>query len=240
MNVGDLFAKLSYGELSNLAIGMEGAGTITPAMQPSIVNHTNFVLTQLYSRFSHKIYYVNLTLIEDQTNYFIRYAHAVTNPAVDDVDRYITDTEAYPFTGEIIKIRDIQEAVDTNLDGSTYIPINALMDTTSILTPSFDEVYVPDPVADIVLVLECQMNHAELSIPVDLAEEIVVIPALRGAVVARVAARVYASMNGEENANHAARLIAEYESICDLVKQEDLTQDSSAAITQKTLTGGWK
>ncbi len=241
MNVGDLFAQLSFGELSNLSIGMEGAGTIIPAMQPSIVNHANNVLTQIYSRFTHNKYYVNLELVADQTKYFIRPAHAVTAlPLDNDVPRYILDTEAEPFVHELIKILDIEEAVDTNEDNETNIHLNDTMDADAIRTLSYDTILVPNPVAGIVLILECQVNHLPLTLTtVDLAEEIVLHPLLQDALVAKVASRVYSGMNGEENAAKASRLNAEYEAACQMVNFEDFAQNSSAAVTKKMAASGW-
>jgi len=241
MNVDGLFAQLSYGELSNLAIGMEGSGEVLPAMQPSIITHTNHVLTDIYSQMAHKRCYVNLELVADQTVYRIHPMHAVTTVPLDNgIPRFIQDTVDEPFVQEIIKIMDIEEAVDTNEDGKTNIHLNDVIDTASIKTLSYDTILVPDPVAGIVLVLECQVNHLALSTnPVDLTEEIELLPVMQAALVAKIAARVYSTMNGEENAIKAERLKAEYEAALRLVKQEDLAPDSSSAVTKKMHLGGW-
>lgn len=241
MNVDSLFAQLSYGELSNLAIGMEGSGGVLPAMQPSIITHANQVLTDIYSQMAHKVCYVNLELVEDQTVYRVHPKHAVTTEPLDNgIARYIQDTADNPFTHEIIKIMDIHEVVDTNEDGETKINLNNVMDTSSIRTLSYDTVLVPDPVAGIQICLECQVNHLPLSTsPVNPTEEIELLPAMQAALVAKVAARVYSTMNGEENAAKAERLKSEYEAALRLVKQEDLAPDSSAAVTKKMYLGGW-
>ena len=60
MNLGTFFQSLSFGELSNLSIGENGAGTIKEAEQEKITHFTNQALTQLYSKFPHNVDYVIL------------------------------------------------------------------------------------------------------------------------------------------------------------------------------------
>ena len=51
MKLPDLYRELSYGELSNLALGVEGSGAIAEEHQPRIVQFANEALLKLYSRF---------------------------------------------------------------------------------------------------------------------------------------------------------------------------------------------
>lgn len=60
MNLGTFFQSLSFGELSNLSIGENGAGTIKEAEQDRVASYTNKALTLLYSRLPHNVDYVIL------------------------------------------------------------------------------------------------------------------------------------------------------------------------------------
>jgi hypothetical protein len=51
MTVEELFKKLSYGELSNLAVAVDKSGTITKDQQPRIIHFANEGLMRLHSRF---------------------------------------------------------------------------------------------------------------------------------------------------------------------------------------------
>ena len=66
MKLLDLFERLSFGELSNLAIGMEGAGTIRESDQRKVLAHVNDGLLQLYSRFILQTKYLFLRKLKQQ------------------------------------------------------------------------------------------------------------------------------------------------------------------------------
>ena len=71
MLLEDLYQRLSYGELSNLSIAMEGTGSITEAGQPRIVTYANEALIRLYSTFILRSNSVMIALVDYITMYHL-------------------------------------------------------------------------------------------------------------------------------------------------------------------------
>ena len=51
MILSDYFTELSYGELSNTAMAVDGTGTIEEVHQPKVVRYLNEGLRRLHGRF---------------------------------------------------------------------------------------------------------------------------------------------------------------------------------------------
>lgn len=243
MNVGAMLKGLSYGELRHLFVGMDGAGTISDIDRDRMVFFANQALKHIYSRLSHNISYVILRLVEGRTTYAIRPVHAVTNATVGNTNpRFIIDTAADKFTGQVIKIRKVRRIVDPlNAEAEE---LNLLINDEGGLTPSvktlnFDTLYFRKPVANTEYQVELQLAHPELTLPALDSEEIIIAPALEEALLVRIAAAVFRSMNGEENAGKAQRLDARFEECMQVVGFEDLMQDSSSNEDGRITFNGW-
>lgn len=216
MNIGDLFERLSQGELSNLAIGMEGAGAISIEEQPKIVRLANAGLAVLHSRFVQRTDLVTIQMQEGVTRYLLSPVHALSNTNPHHTKpRYIIDTAEEPFVGGIIRIMAISD-----LD-----PPEDDLDPVRARAVGHNTVLVQNPRAGGHLQIEVQSSHPRLSIPVDETEEIVLAPLLEEALEAWVAARIYSGMNGEENLLKARELTARYEELCQMVKIEGLLDE---------------
>lgn len=219
MKVGDFFKKLSYGELSNLAIGKEGEGLIEPDDQNKIISYTNTALTSLYSRFSHKKDYVKLTLDENVNRYNIE--ESVSN---------------------LIKILSIKQEDDPNteINEEKYLRIQVHPRLGGIKLMSYNEIYVPEPETGVDLTIEYQANHDPLSIPPDSEEIISVAPMLEEALEMRVAARVWGSMAGEAHQLKAQSLMKRYNHLLYLADTEDVLQESENATIDKLRDKGFE
>jgi hypothetical protein len=108
MNVDQLFQNLSYGELSNLSMGVEGEGAIEEKHQPKIILHANEGLLRLYTRFLLLEKDVLIEQVEHITNYHLlkRFAESNWNPE-EEPYAYIKDLGREPFEEDVIKILSV-------------------------------------------------------------------------------------------------------------------------------------
>ena len=71
MILSDYFTELSYGELSNTAMAVDGTGTIEEAHQPKVVRYLNEGLCRLQGRFPLIQKDVLIELRDHSTNYHL-------------------------------------------------------------------------------------------------------------------------------------------------------------------------
>lgn len=229
MNVAELFRNLSYGELINLKIGMDGEGSIEPSAQSRILNYAEQALEQIYVRFSHNRDYVTLKLAEGVKTYDLTQIHAATN--TDETNtalRYILDTEDNPFTGRLLKILAVKDLDDEEDEFNQELLLNSSRNPNAIELLSYNRLHFKTVVADRLLSVELSLRHKAFPLRVDPTFEIELHPALNDALCKLIAAKVYAAMNGQENAAKAANLTAEAEMIFQRAEAEDLLQLSTS------------
>ena len=130
MNIEDLFRNLSYGELSNLALSVEGSGTIVESARPKIVTYANDALTRLHTRFPLRTKDVLIEMYAHITNYHLlpRFARS-TSPQVEKYP-YILDLPLEPFVDEVIQIESVFDTYGCNL------PLNDGGNCHSVFTPA--------------------------------------------------------------------------------------------------------
>jgi len=240
MNVGSLFARLSYGELSDIAMGMDGDGTISVDAQPKIISHANHALTLLYSRFTCNMNYVALRVTADTRRYHFDPLHNDSDTDVGNTSpRYLADTVTEPFAGDLIKILCIKDA-----DG-TMLPLNDTAAVNAVRTLTFNKIILPELEDDTqfevgkLLTVEYQARHLELVNPADLAQEIELAPILEEALLFKIASRVFAGMRGEENMVVSRILNDQYEQVCLSVTDLDLLQNSTSDDHSRFIANGW-
>jgi hypothetical protein len=221
MNVSDLYAKLSYGELSNLSIGTEGGGTILEARRPQIIQFANSALTRLYSRF---ILRQGNILIQEYTSlsmYELSSRYAATNPdPIEDDILFILDTESNPFQDDVVKILAVYD-----MCGLPYA-LNDEDVCTSLFTPQPHILQIPCPVDERKVSLVYQAQHSPLTGD-DPDNELIYLPkTLEDAMTAYIAHMVYLGMNGQEHRVTAGDHLDRYEGICMEVLDKDLVNSS--------------
>lgn len=231
MNVGDLFQRLSLGELSGLAIGSEGEGDVQPEGKDRLVAYANSALTAIHSRFAQRIEFATIVLSSDLKRYRLNKLYAVSNTAVNNTaPRYIKDSVAEPFVEGVVRISAV-----TILELPE--PEISLELETRLL--GHDTIYINNPLTGVKILVEYQVNHPRLSIPFVESEEIILAPMLEEALETKVAAMVYSAMNGEAQVAKAQLLNARYEEICATIKGESLVQEASPVAHEKLGIGGW-
>lgn len=240
MNVQDLFEMLSFGELSNLSISNEGSGEILVDKQPSIVYYTRQALTLLYSRFAHKIDYVILEQIDGITRYNLDKQFSVSDETVGNVNpRYLLDSVIEPFDGNVLKLLSVRPFEEDGELAERDLMVNDTDRDDAIKMLTYKSFMMKTPTAGQKLRIEFQQNHAPLSIPVALTEEIFLAPVLEEALAYKVAARVFSSMNGELHAMRATYLENQYERVCQTVTAEDLLSLSTTGSLRKFRQSGF-
>lgn len=232
MNVDDMFRRLSFGELSNLALGQSGEGFITNKDQNKIVTYANAALIVLYSRFIHKRSFISIRLQNGVKRYQLNSAFAVSRTAAHPTKpHYVLDTVEEPFDDDVIKILCFDyENEDEVLKQEVMSSIRHL---------SIDTLLVKNPKDGVVIDIEYQARHPTLTLPADRSEQILLAPILWAALDAKIAASVYGSMNGEANMVKAQGLLAEYEQLCMLAKMDDLLQETTESDVDKLHKAGW-
>lgn len=227
MNVNELFRRLSYGELSNLALSGEGNGTITDDAKPKIISFANDGLLRLYSRFVLRENDLILELTDETTSYrFLkRYARSNPDPIEGDV-LYIIDSDSDPFAEDLIRVLSVTNAVGEKL------PLNDTGNHYSMFTPQPNVLQVPCPLEGQVLGVVYQARHPILAYD-DFDAEISLPIVLEGALTSYIASKVFSGMNGPENSAKGQELLELYNSICQEVVDRDLTNESISTETTK-------
>jgi hypothetical protein len=239
MNVGELFQRLSYGELSNLSLGSDGAGEIESSQQNRIVACTNKALVELYSIFTHNLNCIRVEEQEGLTRYELATRFALSNEDPDDLfPRYIQDSLLEPFAGDVMKIISVEEVYEP----PSYVMgvAQPLVQAPEIRLLGYNKFMVKNPKAGRLLDVTYQVKHPTLSLPADPTEEIHLVPLLEEALEVRVAAMIYHSMNGEENVMKHQSLMARYVQIQQTVKMENLLQEVVIGEPDRLLKSGWR
>jgi hypothetical protein len=230
MQLLELYRRLSYGELSNLAIGGEGVGVITEDAQPRITEYANEALLRLHSRFLLRENILFLRQIDHLTYYYLlkRFARSElkTPPCPNTPHLYILDNDDEPFENDLIKILEVMDQ-----DGCK-LPLNDSENCKSLFTPQPNLLQIPDPIADRVLSINYQARHPKLT-HTDVCQEIDLPFALEGALTAYIAHKVFSHMNTQESSAKGAEHLQIYDLICQEVADMDLVSQSRATTTLK-------
>jgi hypothetical protein len=226
MLLNDLYTKLSYGELSNTAIGMEGAGTITEEGKPRIVNYVNEGLIRLYSEFLIREKEVMILMYKEITFYHLITRFAVNAGAEANLEarRYLLDLPEEPFENDVLKILTVYNSARRRL------PLNDAEMPGSVFTPQPTILQVPFPVEGAALTVSYQANHPvmhynEPTGRIDLPD------ALNGALTAWVAYKVFSHMNTQESTAKAQEHLEIYQAIVQQTKDMDLVNASVSGTT---------
>lgn len=158
MKLKEVFDQLTYGELSQLAIGGRDAGAIAPQNYNRLVAHVNLGLTALYKRFQLKEGNITVELQANRLVYPLHSKYAVSSRTSRETVRYIKDSAAAPFKDDLLKIKRV---VGTS---GVEFPLNDLGDPFTMLTPTPTTLTVPQAIAAPTAELEDQLRTATLKI----------------------------------------------------------------------------
>lgn len=136
MKLTEVFAQLTYGELSQISMGGGEAGEINENNYEAVLSHINLGLTALYKRFPLKESRLTVELQPGRFTYPLAILYAESNTRSKEPVKYIKDV-GNPFTGDILKIEGVFTAA-----GKEF-PLNDAGNVYSITTPSMAVLKIP-------------------------------------------------------------------------------------------------
>jgi hypothetical protein len=233
MNIQELFADLSFGELSTLFLAQEGNGLITDAGKERIIRFANDGLLKLYTRFVLKQSDVVIELVDSITNYHLLKKFAQSQAGISNqAHLYIQDLFEEPFQEDVIRISAVFSAEQGEL------PLNNEHDRCSVFTPQVNVLQVPNPVTGKALSIAYQAKHPVLTLE-DLTQEIelpeVLTPALRD----WIAYRAFSQMKTQEAQADAQTHLQAYEYTCNEVITQDLVNQTVSQTNNRFQQNGW-
>lgn len=234
MLLSELFQKLSFGELSNLALTNDGNGTIVEGKQAKLIGYTNDALLRLYSRFVLRENDLLLQVQAAQRSYPLDRKYALINPdRPPETVGYIIDSVTKPFEDDVIKILMV-----LNSDGQ-QLPLNDPHRADSVFTPQPTVLQVSSPVDQAMLGIAYQARHPRIPIDNDLSAEVTVPAVLEEALQCYIAHLVFSHMNGQENSSKGAEYLNTFEMLSQGVEASDLVSNSYSSTNTRFAQGGW-
>ena len=233
MLLEDLYQRLSYGELNNLALSGDGSGTIVEEARPRVILYANEALIRLYSTFVLRTDSVVIQLEGHITMYHLlpRFCYSQRNISTEPY-LYIADLDDEPYENDLIKILTVFDG-----DGCE-LPLNDSENSRSVFTPQAQVLQVPWAESDKHLSLLYQAKHAVL--PDGDPHAIIELPeVLHGALTAFIAYKVYSHMNTAEASNKAAEHMSVFASICEDALTKDLVSTSILPSNTRFHKRGW-
>lgn len=224
MKVSELLRELALGEFSNMALAE--SGTIAPERIPQVILYTNEALYRIYTRFCLKQQDLVLALYGHITYYHFlpRFTHSKHNEFGERYP-YIMDTEADPFTEDVIRVLTVYDSF------GQHLPINDSELSNSVFTPQPNMLQVPNPSRANRLLVSYQASHPKLV--ADALDDEIELPAhLVSAMKAYIAFMHYNNLNTQEGQGIASGHLAKYESECAEVLNQDLV--STSVVTTNT------
>ena len=236
MLVQDLFTRLSYGELSSLAIGDSGSGDIAAGKEEQVLSAITLALSAIYTRFQHRVSFLVLEATAGVSSYVLDVAHCESDVSEQTAPRYIKDVTLMdaPFPDDLIRVLSVRRmdvADTTTLDEQLILPINgrrAPAEAVGAKMLAFNEFRLANAVAGELFEVEYQAKHRALSLGEDGNVTIQIMPALEEALQARTAAALFAGMTGDAHVARAGELLARYERLCEIAGLNDMAQESGS------------
>lgn len=240
MQLQDLFRKLSFGELSSLALGSGGCGHIDQGSYGKVTQAVNEALLVLYTRFILSEKEVMIQSLDWKSTYQLHPKFSFLNEEEDDEPRYIVDAPHNRYDGRLIKILSV-----TNEIGQV-LPLNDPEQYASVFTPQFDTLQLTHPGFNQAFSITYQSAHPELLMPNNfedsgfLEQEVTVPPTLEEAFAKKIAEKIYSPMSGQDNSNKALALKNEYEVACREIEEKNLLGESNPSTNVKLYRRGFR
>lgn len=214
MELGDFYKQLSFGSLSNLAIGGSGQGMVPFQKQDQILHYANVGVKLLYQRFPIMVKELTLRTYDEIGIYDLSVEYADTDPTVVD-QKYIADSVDQPFEGDILQITGVFTETGCPL------PINRRFERDSVFLLEAAKIQVPHPKTGDALNIVYRAVPIVLEDPRDETAVIELPTILEPVLEHYVAARVLGSMNGESYTAKSQEHMMLYEDMCQRIEAKD-------------------
>jgi len=231
MQVSELFRRLSYGELSNLALSGEGSGEIVEAKRPQILQHANDALLRLHSRFFLREGNLLLQQCAGIRHYHLKPENALTTGTETRTHRlFILDSEHMPFRDDVIKIVTVRNHLGHE------VTLNDPDGECSMFTPQPQVLQILRPAEGLLVGVDYQARHPVLA---GLDDEIDLPETLEKALTAYIGYLTYSAMNTDTSTAKAQEHLSVYEAVCAEVTGMDLVSSSRSSTNTRFAKGGW-
>lgn len=232
MILGDLFKALSYGELSNLAMGESGVGLVRDSDKEKIVLAANDCLLDLYTRFPLSTKSVVIQTSELISVYYLNSQYAQSNVSSPEPIKYIRDSILYPFKDDVIRITNIHD------EYHCYFSLNDVLSDMSIFTPSPTSIQITNPNTGLYYSIVYQAKHPQLDKTNELGN-IYLVDSLHRALRCYIASSIYSSLNMEGALTKSKIYRDEYEFILNNSKIDNTLNTSIVTSQFKLHQRGW-
>lgn len=220
MTLADIFRDLTYGELSQLAIGNlvpdDEESAPAPKDYAKIMSHINLALKELYKRFFLSSKELRIQQYNHIETYVLDSKYAETNTLSPEPYKYIVDSQYDPFLDDVLKIEQVFDE-----DGRGLF-LNDRTEPWSLYTPTYRSIQVPYPMSSNTLLVHYRASHPTINFehgmdPRDI--EIMIPDGLMEPLLFYVASRAFGSLNTDQNAegnNYLQKFEASCKRISDL------------------------
>lgn len=242
MKLSNIFAQLTSGEMQRHSIGEDLVnGSISPEHYALVLPMVNLGILTLFTRFNVKQDQVIIQLNERITRYTLHPRHSMRNTD-NTVDRYIDDTEMYPFVKDtLIKILSVHNELGQerflNTDNNQW----------TVTTPAYNVIQHPYPEKENAISVIYQSSLPAIPIPrADEAElfdpaeiELDLPPMFLEPLLYFVGARVHIGLNDQETFNEANNFTSKYERAIAELRGGQMIQ-TEHDINTKLEMNGWR
>lgn len=247
MKLKEVFDQLTYGELSQLAIGGRDTGAIAPENYNKIVAHINLGLMALYKRFQLKEGSITVELQAGRLNYPLTSRYAVSSRTSREPVRYIKDSLAAPFKDDLLKIKRVVG------ESGTEFPLNDLGDPYTMLTPTLGTLVVPSAIVAPTPELDEELQTTTLKIAYQASHPLIItddgdldldyydieLPYTHlEPLLLFVASRVHTPTGMTNEANMGNTYYQRYELSCQELETKNLTVDQGSQ-SDRASRNGW-
>lgn len=235
MILSELFDQLTYGELSDKAIGGKGDGGIKVGDYPQIVLHLNAGLKDLHTRLPMRFEEILITQYDHIQTYYLRPEFAMTNTDSVEPVKYIMDSIYQPFLDNVIKVEQVFSE-----DGEER-PLNDPSMPYSVWTPKYNSISIPFNDPDNTFSVIYRSNHEKIVINelFQPSQVEIDIPAwIEEALLIFIAGRVIGNTLSADNLNTSSYYTNRYELAIKLVEQHNLI-NQEAATNRQVHRNGW-
>lgn len=230
MNLLDLYQSLALGELSNLALSVEG--TILEEERLKIVLHANEGLKRLYTRFLLKESDLYLDQRGHLTTYSLSSKYAVSNYSAGAGHSFYINDIGNPFKDDVLRVLSAWNRLGEE------VPLNKAHLWDSIFTPQPTVLQIPHPGEGKPLTIHYQAAHPKLS--VDRPQEVIELPEfLMSALSKFIASEVFTNMTTQESTAKAAEHLSKFEAICVDAVELDLVSTGGSTSGIRFIKNGW-
>ena len=195
MRLSKIFEHLTHNTLSNLSIGQDDIGGVSPDKYPKLITLVNAGMVDLYTQFALRTRDITLQLWDGQSIYPLTSDYAESNTESIETKHILDGTTVYKFTNDIIVVDEVYNEIGGRL------PLNDLHSEFSVFTPSPTVLQVPYSNRENILAVVYRALPDEIDVGLlDPSEEEVDLPYhFIEALTSFIAWKMYTPSDGPEN-----------------------------------------